>query len=62
MVELMVAVVIGMVGMVALFQLSKMAEGQRRSTIRGSDAQSNGMRPITPPARRPPCPRFPSLR
>lgn len=43
MVELMVAVVIGMVGMVALFQLSKMAEGQRRSTISGSDAQSNGM-------------------
>lgn len=42
-VELMVAVVIGMVGMLALFQLSKMAEGQRRSTISGSDVQSNGM-------------------
>lgn len=41
-VELMVAVVIGLVGMVALFQLSKMAEGQRRTTTSGSDAQTSG--------------------
>ena len=41
-VELMVAVVIGLIGTVVIFQVYAVSEGQKRSTVSGGDAQQNG--------------------
>ena len=41
-VELMVAVVIGLIGTVVMFQVFAISEGQKRSTTSGNDAQQNG--------------------
>ena len=41
-VELMVAVVIGLVGTLVMFQVFAMSEGQKRTTASGGDAQQNG--------------------
>ena len=42
MVELMVAMVIGLIGMVIIFQVFEVSEGIRRTTTSGGDAQQNG--------------------
>ncbi len=42
-VELMVAAVIGMIGVLVIFQVFAMNEGNRRTTTSGSDAQQNGV-------------------
>lgn len=42
-VEMMVAVVIGLIGILVMFQMFSLVEGQRRTTISGTDAQANGM-------------------
>ena len=41
-VELMVAVVIGLIGTVVIFQVYAVSEGQKRTTISGGDSQQNG--------------------
>ena len=41
-VELMVAVVIGLIGTVVMFQVFAVSENQKRSTTSGNDAQQNG--------------------
>jgi type IV pilus assembly protein PilW len=41
-VELMVAVVIGLIGMVIIFQVFEVSEGIKRTTTSGGDAQQNG--------------------
>ena len=41
-VELMVAVVIGLIGTVVMFQVFAVSEGQKRSSVSGGDAQQNG--------------------
>lgn len=41
-VELMVAVVIGLIGTMVMFQIFAVSEGQKRTTISGGDAQQNG--------------------
>ena len=41
-VELMVAVVIGLIGTVVMFQVFAVSEGQKRSTTSGGDSQQNG--------------------
>lgn len=41
-VELMVAVVIGLIGTLVMFQLFAVSEGQKRTTASGGDAQQNG--------------------
>lgn len=42
MVELMVAMAIGLIGVVIIFQVFETSEGVRRSTVSGGDAQQNG--------------------
>lgn len=42
-VEMMVAVLIGLIGILVMFQMFSLVEGQRRTTISGTDAQANGM-------------------
>jgi type IV pilus assembly protein PilW len=42
MVELMVAMLIGLIGMVIIFQVFEVSEGIKRSTTSGGDAQQNG--------------------
>ncbi|WP_291991965.1 PilW family protein [Candidatus Accumulibacter sp. ACC003] len=41
-VEVMVAMVIGMIGLIVMMQVFSVAEGQRRTTTGSGDAQSNG--------------------
>jgi type IV pilus assembly protein PilW len=41
-VEMMVAVVIGLIGTLVIFQVYAVSEGQKRSTVSGGDAQQNG--------------------
>jgi type IV pilus assembly protein PilW len=41
-VEMMVAVVIGLIGTVIIFQVFAVSEGQKRTTVSGGDAQQNG--------------------
>lgn len=41
-IELMVAVVIGLIGTVVMFQVFAVSENQKRSTTSGNDAQQNG--------------------
>lgn len=41
-VELMVAVVIGLIGTLVMFQLFAVSEGQKRTTVGGGEAQQNG--------------------
>lgn len=41
-VELMVAVVIGLIGTLVMFQVFAVSEGQKRTTASGGDAQQNG--------------------
>ena len=41
-VELMVAVVIGLIGTLVMFQIFAVSEGQKRTTASGGDAQQNG--------------------
>ena len=41
-VELMVAVVIGLVGTIIMFQVFAVSEGQKRTTVSGGDSQQNG--------------------
>ncbi len=41
-VEMMVAVVIGLIGTVVIFQVFAVSEGHKRSTVSGGDAQQNG--------------------
>ena len=41
-VELMVAVVIGLIGTLVMFQVFAVSEAQKRSTTSGGDAQQNG--------------------
>lgn len=41
-VEIMVALVIGMLGIIVIFQVFAIFEGQKRSTTGGGDAQNNG--------------------
>lgn len=42
MVELMVAMAIGLIGVVIIFQVFETSEGVRRTTVSGGDAQQNG--------------------
>jgi len=42
MVELMVAMVIGLIGMIIIFQVFEVSEGIKRTTTSGGDAQQNG--------------------
>ena len=42
MVELMVAMTIGLIGVIIIFQVFETSEGVRRTTIAGGDAQQNG--------------------
>lgn len=42
MVELMVAMTIGLIGMIIIFQVFQASEGVRRTTVSGGDAQQNG--------------------
>ena len=41
-VEILVAVAIGLIGTVIMFQLFAVSEGQKRTTVSGGDAQQNG--------------------
>lgn len=41
-IEILVGVVIGMIGIVVIFQVLAVSEGRKRTTIQGSDAQSAG--------------------
>ncbi|MBK8577810.1 MAG: prepilin-type N-terminal cleavage/methylation domain-containing protein [Candidatus Accumulibacter sp.] len=41
-VEVMVAMVIGMIGIIIMMQVFRLAEGQQRTTTGTGDAQSNG--------------------
>src|SRR5581483_4061088 len=41
-VELMIAMLIGLLGMIVIFQVFENAEGVRRTTVSGGDAQQNG--------------------
>jgi type IV pilus assembly protein PilW len=43
MVELLVAMLIGLIGMVIIFQVFEVSEGIKRSTTSGGDAQQNGV-------------------
>jgi type IV pilus assembly protein PilW len=43
MVELLVAMLIGLIGMVIIFQVFQVSEGIKRSTTSGGDAQQNGV-------------------
>src|SRR5437870_13358793 len=42
MVELMVAMLIGLIGMIIILQVFEVSEGIKRSTTSGGDAQQNG--------------------
>src|SRR6266852_362199 len=42
MVELLVAMLIGLIGMIIIFQVFEVSEGIKRSTTSGGDAQQNG--------------------
>jgi type IV pilus assembly protein PilW len=41
-VEMMVAVVIGLIGTIVIFQVYAVSEGQKRTTVSGGDSQQNG--------------------
>lgn len=41
-IEILVGVVIGMIGIVVIFQVLAVSEGRKRTTVQGSDAQSAG--------------------
>ena len=41
-VEILVGVLIGMIGIVVIFQVLAVAEAQKRNTTHGADAQSSG--------------------
>src|SRR3981189_3068849 len=43
MVELLVAMLIGLIGMIIIFQVFEVSEGIKRSTTSGGDAQQNGV-------------------
>ena len=43
MVELMIAMLIGLIGMIIIFQVFEVSEGIKRSTTSGGDAQQNGV-------------------
>jgi len=43
MVELLVAMLIGLIGMVIIFQVFEVSEGIKRTTVGGGDAQQNGV-------------------
>src|SRR5207244_12822373 len=43
MVELLVAMLIGLIGMIIIFQVFQVSEGIKRSTTSGGDAQQNGV-------------------
>ena len=47
MVELMVAMVIGLLGVIVIFQVFALNEGVRRSTTAGSDEQTSGILGLT---------------
>src|SRR6266705_6570763 len=42
MVELLVAMLIGLIGMIIIFQVFEVSEGIKRTTTSGGDAQQNG--------------------
>src|SRR5437899_11102251 len=43
MVELLVAMLVGLIGMIIIFQVFQVSEGIKRSTTSGGDAQQNGV-------------------
>src|SRR2546430_8649133 len=43
MVELLVAMLIGLIGMIIIFQVFEVSEGIKRTTTSGGDAQQNGV-------------------